>query len=99
MQNFLKLDLVDGDDISFSEVQAEDLDSLVRTELSKYCGDDRLEPCFGQQLTQCLTSRVHDDCVSILWSPGDGGEYTVATYSPDTEAHRQRCEKLTSMVS
>jgi hypothetical protein len=77
---FLKLDRCDEDEPIQSVVEAESLDALLDAEAESYRNDDRLEPCYGLMREECVSKGVD----SIQWSPGDGGEYTIAVYAPCT---------------
>lgn len=86
---FLKLDLADEDDAKTTTIEATDLPTLIQSEHRKYLDDDRLSPCHGTTVAEALG---HDDD-SIQWSPGDGGQYTIAVYAPDTEDGRKTIEE------
>ena len=85
MQSFLKLDMTDEDEPKLTTVQAENLEALLEAETAEYQKDDSLDPCFGLSRAECLS---HDND-SIRWAPGDGGQYTIVVYAPDTPEGRE----------
>jgi hypothetical protein len=88
MANFLKLDLADEDNPVQTTVQAETLDALLDAEAGEYRQDDRLSPCHGYRTAEC----VSHDHNSVQWTPGDGGQYTIAVYAPDTPEGREEIQ-------
>lgn len=79
MQDFLKLDLRDLEDIRVTVIKAESQPKLLKKELRELYDDDELSPCFTMDsIAECL----HADHDSITYSPGDGGSYTIAVYGP-----------------
>lgn len=85
---FLKLDLCDEDDKVQTIVEAESMDALLDAEAAEYREDDRLSPCYGLRTAECVSR----DNNSIQWSPGDGGQYTIAVYAPDTPEGREEIQ-------
>ena len=88
MKKFLKLDFGDSDNLVQTTLEAESLDALLDAEAEQYRKDDRLSPCGGFRTAECV-SRDED---SIQWEPGDGGQYTIARYAPDTPEGREEIE-------
>ncbi len=84
MANFLKLDLADEDNMVVSTVQAESIEQAIEQALQEAMVDDRLSPCHGRTLTECLSK----DDTSVQWSPGDGGQHTIVVVVPDTDEGR-----------
>ena len=91
MPQFLKLDLADCDNPAQTTVEAKSLDALLDAEAAEYRQDDQMSPCHGFRTAECV-SRDHN---SVQWAPGDGGQYTIAVYAPDTPEGR---EELASWV-
>jgi hypothetical protein len=83
---FLKLELLDEDEPVVTTVEEENLHCLLQAELKEYRDDDRLEPCYGVPKT------LHVDEDSVQWTPGNGGQYTVARYFLDSPAGREELE-------
>ena len=72
---FLKVELLNTDQPVYSEVDADNAESLLAQELAAYQADDRL----GDDVVGLSVDLSVDD-MEILWEPGDGGQYTVARY-------------------
>ena len=85
MLKFLKVDIGDEDNPVRTVVEAENMDALLDAEAAQYRTDDRLEPCSGEEIAECVSR----DENSVQWEPGDGGAYTIARYCPDTPAGRE----------
>lgn len=87
---FVKLDLADEDNPVQTVIEAKSLDALLDAEAAEYREDDRLSPCCGLRTAECV-SRDDD---SIQWAPGDGGQYTIAVYAPDTPEGREEIQSF-----
>jgi len=68
----------DEDGTTTTIIEAESLEALGRAETAVFLVDDRFCPCYGY--SQEFETHIKNDQMSIEWSPGDGGVYTVAEY-------------------
>ena len=73
-----KIDRADEDEPITTIVEAESLEALGRTETAALLVDDRFCPCYGYPKE--FEAKIENDHMSIEWSPGDGGAYTIAEY-------------------
>lgn len=84
MPNFVKLNLADEDNPVQTIHQAESMAALLVEEVQKCRRDSNLEGCFGSG-----SGNLFADGDSLQWEPGDGGQYTIARYAPDTPEGRE----------
>ena len=73
-----KTDRADYEETITTIVEAESLEALGKAELKSFANDDRFEPCHGYEKE--FRVQIDNDQMWIVWSPGDGGDYTVMKY-------------------
>jgi len=73
-----KTDWADDEKTITTIVEAESLEALGQAELKSFTNDDRFEPCYGYEKE--FRVQIENDQMWIVWSPGDGCDYTVMEY-------------------
>jgi len=73
-----KTDRADEENPVTTTIEAESLEALGEAEVASFQNDDRFEPCWGYDKE--FKVRISEKEMWIVWSPGDGCDYTIAEY-------------------